>query len=236
VSLTPRDGVSPRRSTVRRRRSLLGAGLLLLAIAFLSGYLAAPSGSPIVVAERPLDSARTVPEVPSATPAAADERTPKGAARAAARALASLADARLLRDPAARAAAVAAIAPAGYGAQLGPLFDRAYEYLGAALGQPSGDDSVVLRMTPLGYRVEAFSGRRASVAVWQLTLLGTPERPSIAAWSTSRAEMVWSGGRWRVERFGSDSPGPTPSVTAPTTASEPDQFVDAASALTPFAP
>jgi hypothetical protein len=209
---------------------------VLLAVAFLGGYLAAPPGAPVVVAGRPPESARALPGAPVEENAARDEPTPDGAARAAARALASLADARLLRDPAARAAAVAAIAPAGYGAQLRPLFDRAYEYLAQALGEPGGDDSVVLQMTPLGYRVEAFSVRRASVAVWQMTLLGTSERPSIAAWSTSRAEMVWSGGRWRVERFGSDSPGPTPAVTAPTAAGEPDQFVAAASALTPFAP
>ena len=35
---------------------------------------------------------------------------------------------------------------------------------------------------------------------------------AVAIWltfalSTSRAELVWSGGRWRVERFGTDTPG-----------------------------
>ena len=91
-------------------------------------------------------------------------------------------------------------------------------------------------MVPLGYRVEAFSARRATVAVWQVTLLATPERAPIAAWSTSRAELVWSDGRWRVERFGTDTPGPVPSVTAPATTAAPGDFVAGARDFSPFAP
>jgi hypothetical protein len=91
-------------------------------------------------------------------------------------------------------------------------------------------------MTPLGYRVEAYSTRRATVAIWQVTLLATPERAAIAAWSTSRAELVWSGGRWRVERFGTDAPGPVPSATAPATTAAGGDFVAAAQDFSPFAP
>ena len=84
--------------------------------------------------------------------------------------------------------------------------------------------------------MEAFSAGRATVAIWQVTLLATPERAPIAAWSTSRAELVWSDGRWRVERFGTDTPGPVPSVTAPATTAAPGDFVAGARDFSPFAP
>jgi len=129
---------------------------------------------------------------------------------------------------------VSEIAPAAYRAKLGPLFDRTYGYLAGILGAPSRRGEVVLQMTPLGYRLEAFSAARATVAIWQMTLLATPERTPIAAWSTSRAELIWSGGRWRVERFGTDAPGPVPSVTAPTTSLSPSEFVAAARGFSPF--
>jgi hypothetical protein len=131
---------------------------------------------------------------------------------------------------------VSELALPAYRAELDPVFERTYGYLAATLGQPARRGDAVLQMTPLGYRVEAFSGRRATVAIWQLTLLATPERAPIAAWSTSRAELVWSGGRWRVERFGVDAPGPTPSVTAPATPTAAGEFVALAHGLTPFAP
>lgn len=178
--------------------------------------------------------------MPSAVPApvepgsTATAPTREGAARAAARALSSLADARLLDSRAARRAVVAHIAPPGYRAELNPLFDRTYEYLSGVLGAPVRRGEVVLQMTPIGYRVESFAPPRATVAVWQLTLLATPERASIAAWSTSRAELAWSGRRWRVERFGVDTPGPVPSVSAPAAPAESGEFVAAARGFSPF--
>jgi hypothetical protein len=164
------------------------------------------------------------------------ERTRLGAARAAASALSSLADARLLIDEGRQRAVVSEIARPAYRAELIPVFERTYEYLSETLGGPARRGEAVLRMTPLGYRVESYSSRRATVAVWQMTLLATPERAPIAAWSTSRAELVWAGGRWRVERFGVDAPGPTPSVTAPATPTAAGQFVALADGLRPFAP
>ncbi|MGD9734726.1 MAG: hypothetical protein AB7V58_03840 [Solirubrobacterales bacterium] len=129
---------------------------------------------------------------------------------------------------------VAQIAPSGYRSELNPVFDRTYDYLAGILGAPARRGEAVLQMTPVGYRVEAFSRRRATVAVWQVTLLATPERAPIAAWSTSRAELAWSGGRWRVDRFGVDTPGPVPSVTAPAAPSGPAEFVAVARGFSPF--
>ncbi|MGD9956674.1 MAG: hypothetical protein AB7V23_11445, partial [Candidatus Nanopelagicales bacterium] len=58
----------------------------------------------------------------------------------------------------------------------------------------------------------------------------------IAAWSTSRAALVWSGGRWRVERFGTDTPGPVPAVTAPEAPVAAGEFVASAQGFSPFPP
>lgn len=229
-------GPAAERRPPRRRLPLVGVALLLLALGLAIGRITGSEGDS-TAAER---AAPTDPAVPSALPArvepgpAATAATREGAARAAARALSSLADARLLDSRAARRAVVADIAPPGYRAELNPLFDRTYDYLVGVLGASVQRGEVVLRMTPLGYRVESFSPPRATVAVWQLTLLATPERASIAAWSTSRAELVWSGRRWRVERFGVDTPGPVPSVSAPAAPTEPGEFVAAARGFSPF--
>jgi hypothetical protein len=234
VARRERQALVPLRPRERRRRPLplvVAAVLVLLIGVVLGRLLLSPDG-----AER--DTPRRVVEVPRSPspnvdgPPASPERTPSGAARAAARALSALADPRLLTDRNLRRAVVSDIAPADYRAELAPLFDRTYRYLADTLGP----DEVVLRMTPVGYRVEAFSPRRATVAVWQVTLLGSAERDPIAAWATSRAELVWSAGRWRVERFGADTPGPTPAVTAPASSTAPAEFVALARGLAPLVP
>jgi hypothetical protein len=178
-----------------------------------------------------------VPETnsqPAEAPEPRREPTQAGAGRFAADALSSLADGRLLSDAELRRKVVARIAEPHYRAELRPLFDRTYRYLGDLLGAASGDDQVVLRMAPLGYRVEAFGDGHATVAVWQVTLLATPQRAPIAAWATSRAELSWGKDGWRVERFGVDAPGPTPSVLAPATGTPAAAFVTSADGFTPF--
>lgn len=211
---------------------------MIFAFGVAAGRLSTPDvrGGSAESAAASSSAAGSLPSPPAAATPRGGARTREGAARAAARALSSLADPRLIASRQARRAAVAAFAPPAYRAQLDPLFDRTYGYLGRIMGTPARDGEVVLTMTPLGYRVEAYSGRRATIAVWQVTLLATPQRAPIAAWSTSRAEMAWSGGRWRVERFGTDTPGPVPTVTAPDTAAAPHDFVEAARGFASFAP
>jgi hypothetical protein len=223
---------TPERRPPRRRLAVVGAAVLLVAIGVTVGRLtdSRPDGG---VAEPATGSEPSVHEAVEPRPEST-VRTREGAARAAARALSSLADARLLEYRGARRAVVAQIAPSGYRHELDPLFERTYDYLAGMLGAPARRGEVVLRMTPVGYRVEAFTSRRATVAVWQVTLLATPERAPIAAWSTSRAELAWSRGRWRVERFGVDTPGPVPSVTAPAAPTGAREFVSAARAFSPF--
>jgi len=222
-----------------RRLPVIGGALLLVALGIALGRLSAP-GRDETAAESAASSSSPSPALSAARPARGARpltaHTRDGAARAAARALSSLADPRLLTSRRARRTAVAQIAPPTYRAELDPLFDRTYDYLVGILGTSARRREVVLRTTPLGYRVEAYSTRQATVAIWQVTLLATPERAPIAAWSTSRAELAWSGGRWRVERFGTDAPGPAPSVTAPATTAPPSDFVAAAQGFSPFGP
>ncbi len=221
----------------RRRLPMLGAVLLVFALGLAIGRLNAPGGGPKPISVAPLPEASADPApTPVEDPGPATSRTKEGAARTAARALSSLADPRLLSSRQERRAVVARIAPPGYRAELAPLFERTYGYLDGLLGASADRGEVVLQMTPLGYRVESFSMTRASVAVWQVTLLATPERAPIAAWSTSRAELVWSGERWRVERFGVDTPGPVPSVTAPEAPVASGEFVSSAQGFSPFPP
>ena len=239
--MPPRSGtdllIQGRERPVRRRLPMLGAVLLVFAVGLAVGRLTSPGDGPepIPVAPLPKASADPAPS-PVETPGPAPLRTKAGAARTAARALSSLADPRLLSSRQARRAVVARIAPPGYRAELAPLFDRTYGYLDGLLGASADRGEVVLRMTPLGYRVEAYSATRASVAVWQVTLLASPERAPIAAWSTSRAELVWSARRWRVERFGADTPGPVPAVTVPEAPVGAGEFVASAQGFSPFPP
>ena len=230
----------PGRDRRARRRipAALGGALLLFALGLAAGRLSAPSeGQPAAESDAlslPLTPSVSLPPDKATRPLAA--RTREGAVRTAVLALSSLADPRLISSRHARREAVAAFAPPAYRAELDPLFDRTYGYLAGILGTSARRGEVVLKMTPLGYRVETYSTRRATVAIWQVTLLATPERAPIAAWSTSRAELIWSGGRWRVERFGTDAPGPVPSVTAPATTAAPDDFVTTAQGFSSFAP
>lgn len=222
------------RQGATRRLARSGGILVVLAITFVVGRMSAPGGTAVPQPSTPESVVSETDCAPAKAPEPHGEPTKAGAARFAAEALSSLADARLLSDAGRRRKVVARIAEPQYRAELRPLFDRTYRYLGDLLGDASGDDQVVLRMAPVGYRVEAFGGARATVAVWQVTLLATPQRAPVAAWATSRAELSWSEDGWRVERFGVDAPGPTPSVLAPATGTPAAAFVTGAESFTSF--
>lgn len=68
---------------------------------------------------------------------------------------------------------------------------------------------VAARAAILGYRVDQFRTRRAVVSVWGMALFGTGVYGPTTQWSTSRIELVWSGGRWLVASVRSRG-GPSP--------------------------
>ncbi|MGE0026382.1 MAG: hypothetical protein AB7O78_06830 [Thermoleophilia bacterium] len=175
-----------------------------------------------------------MPPAPATTPASgAGERTRSGAIAAAASAMTALARPELLFDPARRRIVAGQVAEPAYAGELADLFDRGYEHMARELG--GGDPSrVLLRLVPLGHRVESFSPARARVAVWQVLLIGAPGGRVVASWSTSRADLVWTRGGWRVTGFTSDEPGPGPTVTNAAAATPPEVFLARLDGLAPF--
>jgi hypothetical protein len=84
--------------------------------------------------------------------------------------------------------------------------------LGAGLR--AGIESVYFA-TPVGYRLASYSGRRATVLTWGFTLLGNAASLEPRAYfGTSRVELDWSQGRWRIAGTRA-SFGPTPRLVSP---------------------
>jgi hypothetical protein len=69
---------------------------------------------------------------------------------------------------------------------------------------------VLLRTFAIGYRVEAYSPKAATIDVWNVGVVGSgatvqPEQ----SWRTQRVSLVWEHGSWKVAGFESER-GPTP--------------------------
>lgn len=214
------------------RLALVGAAVLLLAIGLAVGRWTAGSNKPVS------PGVASSPRVPAPAPppsASGDngQRTRSGAVAAAASAMTALARPDLLFDPERRRTVVSEVAAPAYAGELTSLFDRGYEHMAHELSG-SAPSRVLMRLVPLGHRVERFSPSRARVAVWQVLLLGAPGGRVVASWSTSRADLIWTSGGWRVARFTSDEPGPGPTVTNAATATPPEVFLARLVGLAPF--
>lgn len=136
-------------------------------------------------------------------------RTPDGAGRFAARGVERLGVRELLADPGSARMVLEEIGGPRLADGLGDRYRRAFAAMASGLeGRP---EERVLRVGALGYRVEAWSGRTARVAVWKVTLVGTSTRGVVANWDTSHLDLAWRSGRWWVTSFGPDTPGPAPS-------------------------
>jgi hypothetical protein len=87
---------------------------------------------------------------------------------------------------------------------------------------------------PVAYRVLAYSARRALIRTWGFTVLGnaSPVEPS-AYFGTSRMELVWMDGDWKVADTRA-SFGPTPRLASPRHDGEGFGLVDLAGELRPY--
>jgi hypothetical protein len=107
-------------------------------------------------------------------------------------------------------------------------FDQAVASLRQGLGVTGAaakDTQVLLRATPVGWRVEDYDGASAKVAIWVTSVGGSiggaQPVPIREAWGTTTVTLRWAGGDWKqVGSTTIDGPVPIADVAPPTAAPE----------------
>ena len=189
-------------------------GFVVLAVGIGLGtrLVSAGESSRRVGVERAAPATSAAPE-PGRPRTASSAHTRSGAVEAAARSITAFAGDVLL-DPVGLRALVARIASSASRARLTEAFEEASAQTRAKLGLDTVPRPViVLRAAPVGYRVEHYSPREATVAVWYVGVVGSgatvqPQQ----SWRTQTVALVWEQGAWKVSSFAS-SAGPTPELT-----------------------
>ena len=87
-----------------------------------------------------------------------------------------------------------------------------------------GPGPVVLRVTPIGYRIVSFNPSRAVVDLWTLGIAGGRVRQPTASFGSTLVTLQWERGGWRLDAF-QNGAGLTPNV-APTTANPAEVLAD----------
>lgn len=139
----------------------------------------------------------------------ARDRSPDGAARFAARFLANLGSGENVRNPD-RAKEVLWSDGTLELRRDAPRFVDGFRALAVRL--KSRGAMPLLRTVLLGYRVEAYDGRAASLAIWKVVIAGAAAGGVLAVFDTTRLTLRWTARGWRVAAFGADVPGPTPDL------------------------
>jgi len=152
-------------------------------------------------------------------------RSQKGAVAAAANYTRVLSS-DLILDKARRRAAINALAAPEAKARLQKTFDQAVVSLRQGLGLKEADRAqVLLRATPVGWRVEQYGKGSARVAIWMTSVGGSVGGnvpvPVREGWGTTTVELRWAGGDWKqVDSTTTDGPVPIADVAPPTAAPE----------------
>ena len=135
----------------------------------------------------------------------------------------------LILDDARRRAAIDTLAAPEAKARLQKTFDQAVASLRQGLGVTGagGDGAqVLLRATPVGWRVEDYSSSAATVAIWVTSVAGSLGQTSQPApiregWGTTTVSLRWVDGDWKqVASTTTDGPVPIADVAPPTAAGE----------------
>ena len=134
----------------------------------------------------------------------------------------------LILDTTRRRAAIDALAAPEAKARLQKTFDQAVVSLRQGLGVTGGaddDTQVLLRATPVGWRVENYDNGAAKVAIWVTSVGGSTGGkvpvPIREGWGTTTVTLRWAGGDWKqVESITTDGPVPIADVAPPTAAPE----------------
>jgi hypothetical protein len=201
VDLPPVRAYAPR----RRRLATAGVAVALVAIGVAIGSrLTAPREKVASPATVTVTSSSPTPSAPTAEP------TRASAVTAAATYVTEL-DGSILLDSTRLRAVVNRIASA----QARPSLVTAYEQAAAQARERLSLGTVptpvvILRAAPVGYRVDSYSPRSATISIWRVGIIGSgasvdPQQ----SWATETVTLVWESGRWKVAGF-SSSPGPTP--------------------------
>jgi hypothetical protein len=155
-------------------------------------------------------------------------RTQQGAVAAAANYTRVLSS-DLILDNGRRKAAINTLAAPEARGRLQKTFDQAVASLRQGLGVTgaAGDGAqVLLRATPVGWRVDDYSSSAATVAIWVTSVGGSlggsgGSVPVTEGWGTTTVRLRWAGGDWKqVESTTTDGPVPIADVAPPTAAPE----------------
>jgi hypothetical protein len=253
----------PRRFGAGSMPTLLTMALLAVVL-FLGGLVvgrasmtrsqepATPAAAPATTAA-PSPTVAAAPDAAAGTPAAAATRvvgprrvengvkvgyarSQQGAVAAAANYTTALAS-DLILDQAWRRAAIDTLAAPEARARLQRTFDQAVAELRSGLGvtgAAADGAQVLLRVTPVGWRVSEYSTTAATVAIWVTSVGGSiggadGPVPIREGWGTTTVDLRWVDDDWKlVESVTRDGPVPIADVAPPTAApqlvSEADTF------------
>ena len=215
----------------RRRRNWLAGGVGAVALVALGVAI----GSRIVATPR---AVATTVTVTATTPAGRpplhspeNSRTRAGAVAAASSYVSELDGPALLNSTRLRTI-IGRIASSDARAGLVAAYEQATSQARERLGVNTVPAPVVIvRAAPVGYRIDGFSSRAATIAIWRVGIVGSgatvePQQ----SWRTETVALTWEAGRWKVASF-SSSPGPTPPLS---TASAPTSPGDLFAAVPQF--
>jgi hypothetical protein len=156
------------------------------------------------------------------------QHSPEGAVAAAAN-FTRVLSSDLLLDTTRRRAAIDVLAAPEARGRLQKTFDQAVASLRQGLGVTGAaaqDAQVLLRATPVGWRVEDYRDGSAKVAIWVTSVGGSiggaqGPVPIREAWGTTTVTLRWAGGDWKqVDSTTVDGPVPIADVAPPTAAPE----------------
>jgi hypothetical protein len=135
----------------------------------------------------------------------------------------------LILDTTRRRAAIDVLAAPEARGRLQKTFDQAVASLRQGLGATGAaaqGTEVLLRATPVGWRVEDYGAGSAKVAIWVTSVGGSVGGaqgpvPIREAWGTTTVTLRWAGGDWKqVDSTTVDGPVPIADVAPPTATPE----------------
>ena len=215
---------------------VLGA-VLLFAIGMAIGWQRdAPEES-----SQPIATVTVTEATPGARPSrtthkpAGFARTRDGAVSAAATYVDSL-DGRVLLDPTALSRRIAEIASSEAREDLVRAYVAAAEQTRKQLGVGTVPEPVViLRTSPVGYRIDRFTTAGATVAIWRVGIVGSGATAAPQqSWRTETVSLVWENKTWKVAALVSET-GPTPPLPGSASTSEASELFTAIPEFEEFA-